>query len=1090
MTDPQATQAPGVPQIDMSTFQPNSVTQAGPAPTAPQVPVPGSSGVTVDMSTFKGNGATNVTQAPDVKPEPSLLDRMDQYGQNGVGVTPALERVMSGLVRTPGHIYSAFMDDPSTDEEQQIHDNGIATPQGHVPGSVALPVWRLFGKPMEDAQDRADAYAKMAETEANPKLKKQLIDAAQTYSFAAKVPMVPMAASMAERGAYGPQGASKLDSKGQGGWQNENEDLLGMTTEGAAYALAPKAQEAVTDAATGLVKRGLQALPGAAGRAAGRAAMGAGKVAYLGAKASIPMAANGSLADDVTSAASDSFDTLRNSATAKGSDVMDAMKNIRDKAGDALAKQGITGEAASSAIHDLMNRVQDEYTYWTDRPPSVSGGAPEDDLKATSKIMITKADEAELLQKGYTQDQINKLTPDKAADILGGEQQSTPPSSGEQEVIPPSKGSGSFRKDDSLMGPVKTDQIGPSRIATDADKVGAINHPVGFDAIFDKYNVDKSLLGDIWHRFKQRANPFNTMINGTKIPYPMGASFDGAMMGRAIGNAARATSDVATGAILGAKSGIAKAMTGPYFDSIWQLVDSRVSEEWLKGQDAEGHLNFEARMDGIANGLKSIGLKDVATSLKETTERLIKEGPARPIAGAAFGAATGAATAAGGPVVGAAVGMGLSLGKWLAKDTYNVLTERGIDSGLAKDLSTELGTRVTNRFNAAANATSGAVSGATEGVKNVASTVSDWASSVADDVKERMSSQAGMTPVSRAAQYYPEIADNATSAQLHGGGLDFVSNVARESGTMGSMFRDKFDAPSLETAKTVAGKLVDDITGQHLTVEESAAQIQKALEDNGLGFDSAKTPGQKLGTQPLARSFIGQLIDKDPESFAEYMRNATDKQYENVAKNLDDTQKATLRQSLLGRIVDASTKRRLGTIDFSALADEVADSAKKLGPDYPKVTTVADGLAQIQEDAAKTKIGMSPLWKATIGIGVVENLWALATGQSLVGLAAQVGGELILGYGARGLVKYAMTPEGLENLKFVSRIIKATAPSKATPEQVKQVKKTFSDLKDSVIEVAADDVKRNHVINKVKDVAKGVAQKFSPKDDTPPAESK
>jgi hypothetical protein len=207
-----------------------------------------------------------------------------QHGASGVqtakpktGAFAGVVRGVKNLAHMPGQLYDSISKGPQNDDEKQIYENGIDTPQGHLPGALALPFWRVVGKPMADADDKADAYEKAAAAEKDPKIKAQLEDAAGAHRIAAKVPLVgPVAAELAERASYGEQGPSKLDTGGRGGWANRNADVSGALAEGTTYAAAPAAAEGATDLAlakTGpavratarLVNKTLEKAPGAVG---------------------------------------------------------------------------------------------------------------------------------------------------------------------------------------------------------------------------------------------------------------------------------------------------------------------------------------------------------------------------------------------------------------------------------------------------------------------------------------------------------------------------------------------------------------------------------------------------------------------------------------------------------------------------------------------------------------------------------------------------------------------------------------------------------------------------------------------------------
>ena len=178
------------------------------------------------------------------------------------GVVSGVVRGAKNLAAMPGQMWDAITKPPQTDEEKILHDSGIDTPQGHLPGPVALPFWRLIGKPMADAEDKADQYEQRAAKETNPEIKKQLLDAGGAWRIGSRVALVgPVAANLAERAAYGEQGAGQVGPSGKGGWQNENQDVTGSLGEAGTYVIAPKAAEDLLKAGAGGVKAGVKAIP-------------------------------------------------------------------------------------------------------------------------------------------------------------------------------------------------------------------------------------------------------------------------------------------------------------------------------------------------------------------------------------------------------------------------------------------------------------------------------------------------------------------------------------------------------------------------------------------------------------------------------------------------------------------------------------------------------------------------------------------------------------------------------------------------------------------------------------------------------------
>lgn len=201
--------------------------------------------------------ADQARQTPAAPQAPSYSD--------GPGIIPGVLRAAKNMYHMPGSIWDALTGDPSTDEEKMIAEQGIDSPEGHIPAALALPFWRLVGAPMEASQKKADQYKTLAATETNPKIKKQLLDAAGVYgSVGSHLPVLgPMAAQMAERGAYGPQGASEGgDNEPEGILGNSNADLSGATSEGITYGIAPKIAEEGAGLVSDAAKAGLDAAKG------------------------------------------------------------------------------------------------------------------------------------------------------------------------------------------------------------------------------------------------------------------------------------------------------------------------------------------------------------------------------------------------------------------------------------------------------------------------------------------------------------------------------------------------------------------------------------------------------------------------------------------------------------------------------------------------------------------------------------------------------------------------------------------------------------------------------------------------------------
>lgn len=206
----------------------------------------------------------------------------DTTPASSAGVPSAVEAVsgnsddtgpLAGVIRgaksiaaMPGHLWDAVTQGPQNEEEEWVHEMGVGGPQGHIPGPLALPIHRLIIAPMEEARARGEKYEQMAATEQNPKLRKQLLDAAGTYKGAAFVPLVgPLAAQLSERAAYGPQGASvrgaNSDAQTGGihdllsGYTNSNSDLSGATSEALTDIAIPEITEGAVGKAVGGLKK-------------------------------------------------------------------------------------------------------------------------------------------------------------------------------------------------------------------------------------------------------------------------------------------------------------------------------------------------------------------------------------------------------------------------------------------------------------------------------------------------------------------------------------------------------------------------------------------------------------------------------------------------------------------------------------------------------------------------------------------------------------------------------------------------------------------------------------------------------------------
>lgn len=386
-----------------------------------------------------------VTPAPQGQPSggPSGLDQWaNSPGGSLASIPKAVVRWGENTVGAPASIYHAMTDNPTTEEEKHIAANGVDSPLGHVPAQIALPFWRIVGAPLAAASEKADQYEQMAQTEADPKVKKQLLDAAGAYRMGAKIPVVgPIASNLAERAAYGTEGASKAgDPNGEHLLGNSNSDFGGALTEGSLYAVTPeitkglmKVPGAITSTAGDLLKSGVQAGSEAAGEAATKASYQVGKA---GVKAAVSVAKNvgipavkgvvsgisdilsdetaetraniagkitdalgtlGDVSDDVKAKVADMaqkvkegymptkdtieqlanehYDLVDDLVFRNLGHIADAVKSAASSASDTLTNGGVSPSVAQDVIKNAVNKVRDEWTYWTNRPPSVSGGS-------------------------------------------------------------------------------------------------------------------------------------------------------------------------------------------------------------------------------------------------------------------------------------------------------------------------------------------------------------------------------------------------------------------------------------------------------------------------------------------------------------------------------------------------------------------------------------------------------------------------------------------------------------------------------------------------------------------------------------------
>jgi hypothetical protein len=279
------------------------------------------------------------------------------------GVLSAGARVAKTLYSALPAMYHSVVDGPKDDDEAEIANNGIESSEGHIPGALALPLWRLIGKPMEEAQQRSDQYTQMAAQEQNPKFKKALIDAAGSYSMAAKLPMVgPMAGNMTERFEYGDLSTGTI-----------NPDPSGALAEGIGYALTPEMMKKAPGLVGDLAKAGVSATAEAAGRVVPKAATAVADTAYQAGKAGLkyvvaPVArgVGAGLIEVGTDAISDLADKITDSVKSNAGDVKAAVSNALQSGGEAgkalLAKAGPIADDIAGKIQAGGTVAADEVT--------------------------------------------------------------------------------------------------------------------------------------------------------------------------------------------------------------------------------------------------------------------------------------------------------------------------------------------------------------------------------------------------------------------------------------------------------------------------------------------------------------------------------------------------------------------------------------------------------------------------------------------------------------------------------------------------------------------------------------------------------
>jgi len=312
--------------------------------------------VGVDPKAYRNNKSTAVIRAVTGKAVPRQDENGNILGDSGSNPIKGLRTGVTNLLSLPGQVYHAFTDDPRTPEEAD-------RPTG------TLGIHRLFIDPNVDLlQKSAKAF------------REGHVSQGLGYGASGLIPVVgPTIAHMGE--AIG-------------------EDPIEGTFEGATYLEAPKILKAARGLAGTAVDAGLskisnlagQATPGVVSTVANVAGKATGAVVKTGVKAGVAAAPYvgdylSGLTESLTGAVTDKIVDLTK-GTAQ--DAMNAMKSIRDTAMQKLADNGITGDAADAAANDLMKRIQDQYLE-SGKPPSVSGGAPDDVAGTTGEAPKTSS---------------------------------------------------------------------------------------------------------------------------------------------------------------------------------------------------------------------------------------------------------------------------------------------------------------------------------------------------------------------------------------------------------------------------------------------------------------------------------------------------------------------------------------------------------------------------------------------------------------------------------------------------------------------------------------------------------------------------
>jgi GGDEF domain-containing protein len=123
-------------------------------------PVAPDSAVASAAASTGGTPSTGAIDFSSIGGRPVAPENPYPISDEDKGAGPGLRNVGTGLLSLPGHIFSAFTDEPKDDAE--LASGATLAAMYHVPLSVGMAMHRLVAAPMAKSSETADAYAAIA----------------------------------------------------------------------------------------------------------------------------------------------------------------------------------------------------------------------------------------------------------------------------------------------------------------------------------------------------------------------------------------------------------------------------------------------------------------------------------------------------------------------------------------------------------------------------------------------------------------------------------------------------------------------------------------------------------------------------------------------------------------------------------------------------------------------------------------------------------------------------------------------------------------------------------------------------------------